>query len=131
MSSPLPPDAGAPDEGFETLCAHFAKDRSAYQGAPQAELTRRELRGTSGLLSLQLKDSRQENVFRFVDGLKYFGIGCSWGGFESLAIPITVRASQIDRPGDDPVWLARLHIGLEAVDDLWADIAQSLNSAAT
>lgn len=107
-------------------CAHFAEDRSAYQGAPQAELTRRQLCGTSGLLSLQLKDSRQENVFRFVDGLKYFGIGCSWGGLESLAIPITVRASQIDRPGDEPVWLVRLHIGLESVDDLWADLAQPI-----
>ncbi|HLJ56674.1 MAG TPA: PLP-dependent transferase, partial [Chthonomonadaceae bacterium] len=55
-----------------------------------------------------------------------FGLGFSWGGFESLAIPITVPARHAGRPGDEPVWLVRLHIGLEDVEDLWADLEAAL-----
>ena len=113
------------------LVEHPAVERVFYPGQPndpQAGLTRTQLRGTSGLMSIQLKDSRQENVFRFVDGLKYFGIGCSWGGFESLVLPTSVREAQIGRPGADSVWLVRLHIGLETVDDLWADLTHSLTA---
>jgi cystathionine beta-lyase/cystathionine gamma-synthase len=93
---------------------------------PQADLTSRQLRGTSGLLSIELKASGRDAVYRFINGLRYFGIGCSWGGFESLAIPLTVPPHVIGESGSEPRWIARLHIGLEHADDLWNDISSAL-----
>jgi len=113
----------------DRLAAHPAVAKVFYPGRdcdPQAELTARQLRGTCGLMSLLLADHRKESVFRFVDALKYFGIGCSWGGFESLVVPVTVPADRIGLPGRDSTWLVRLHIGLETVEDLWGDIERSL-----
>lgn len=75
--------------------------------------------GSSGLFSFELKGDRQ----RFVDSLELFGIGYSWGGFESLAIPVDPRRTVTDAPAPN---LVRLHIGLEDADDLIADLASSL-----
>jgi cystathionine beta-lyase len=111
------------------LSEHPAVARVFYPGQPgdpQEDLTRRQLRGTSGLLSLLLKDNRKESVFRFVNRLKYFGIGCSWGGFESLVVPSPTPANRAGGSGTETLWLVRLHIGLETADDLWADLAQAL-----
>jgi len=111
------------------LAQHSAVERVFYPGQksdPQADLTARQLRGTSGLLSIKLKDQSKEALYRFVDGLKYFGIGCSWGGFESLVVPIEVPASRIGDPGSGNVKIVRLHIGLETVEDLWSDLDRSL-----
>ncbi|HZT41753.1 MAG TPA: PLP-dependent aspartate aminotransferase family protein [Chthonomonadaceae bacterium] len=94
---------------------------------PQADLTRRQLRGTSGLFSLQLKQPGRDAAYRFVDSLHYFGIGCSWGGFESLALPISRPAPALGESGDEPRWLIRLHIGLENSDDLWTDLESALS----
>ncbi len=94
---------------------------------PQADLTAKQLRGTSSLLSIQLKSSSKESTYKFIDSLKYFGIGCSWGGFESLAQPVLVPAQHIDISQNDPVWITRLHIGLENADDLWNDLQQALD----
>jgi cystathionine beta-lyase len=67
----------------------------------------------------------EEDIFRFVDGLKLFGIGASWGGYESLALPtngMLVRRVTDPLPGQ----AVRLHIGLESVPDLLADLDQAL-----
>ncbi|TON21161.1 PLP-dependent transferase, partial [Vibrio parahaemolyticus] len=59
---------------------------------------------------------------QFIDALELFGIGASWGGFESLALPANVvgaRTASNWREGHGP--FVRLHIGLEATDDLIAD----------
>ncbi len=112
------------------LAEHPAVSRVFYPGLAQdsqGDLTRRQLRGCSGLLTIQLADRRKQAMATFVDRLKYFGIGCSWGGFESLVVPVTVLAKRIDEVGGD-VWLARLHIGLEGVEDLWDDLAHALAS---
>lgn len=103
------------------LEAHPKVARVYYPGLqshPQHELALRQMRGCSGLLSFALKEPGLEPVRRVVDALQYFGIGVSWGGFESLAIPITLPGS----PAEDPAWGIRLHIGLETVDDLRADL---------
>ena len=94
----------------------------------QKELTRKQLRGTTGLLSFALKDGSREAAVRTVDGLRYFGIGCSWGGFESLALPCTVSASDIasDEPGIK--WIIRMHIGLENKNELWSDLSASIGT---
>lgn len=111
------------------LQAHPAVARVHYPGLdtdPQPELTARQLRGTSGLFSLELKEPGRAAAHRFVNRLRYFGIGCSWGGFESLAIPAALpnRAFGDHTPGSH--WLVRLHIGLETADDLWCDLDNAL-----
>ena len=58
-----------------------------------------------------------------LDGLKLFGMGYSWGGFESLVIPIDPRSYRTATRWTAPGPALRFHIGLEAVDDLKADLA--------
>jgi cystathionine beta-lyase len=87
---------------------------------PQYELGRRQMRGSSGLLSFELDEPGREAACRVVDGLRYFGIGVSWGGFESLAIPVSLAAE------GEPHWAIRLHVGLETVEDLLEDLAVGL-----
>lgn len=95
---------------------------------PQAALIARQMRGHTGLMSLSLKDASPEKAVAFVDQLKLFGKGCSWGGFESLAIcPLLhvtqeeMRFLQMEDHG-----LIRLHCGLEGAENLLADIEQAL-----
>ncbi len=92
---------------------------------PQAALARRQMRGQSGMMSLVLRDGTRERTFAFVDALRYFCIAVSWGGFESLAIPLHAT----DPENGEKVWLVRLSIGLESVEDLKADLYQALNRA--
>jgi len=109
------------------LEAHPKVARVHYPGLPshpQYELGRSQMRGTSGLLSFELKEPGVEAVRRVVDALQYFGIGVSWGGFESLAIPITVPGSS----AEEPTWGIRLHVGLETCADLQADLDGALSS---
>jgi len=98
----------------------------ALDGSPGHELWARDFQGSSGLFSFALKGADKEARDRFVERLELFGIGYSWGGFESLAVP--ADADQLrtasSRSYDGP--LVRLHIGLEDPDDLIADLAQSL-----
>jgi cystathionine beta-lyase len=102
---------------------------------PQHDLARSQLRGFSGLLSFELKDGDEAAAFHVVNRLRYFGIGVSWGGFESLAIPIGFpekwRGGPAALPGVHGAagkinWGARLHIGLETVEDLLEDLEQAL-----
>lgn len=102
-----------------------------YPGMPgdrQASLTRSQLRGTSGLFSLELKSPGRDPIYKFCNHLKYFGIGCSWGGFESLAIPSGAPEKSLGGTGSEHRALVRLHIGLESPDDLWDDIEHALDS---
>ncbi len=111
------------------LKEHPAIEQVYYPGLPddpQRDLTCRQLRGTSGLLSFALKDDTKAAAHRFVDGLKYFGIGCSWGGFESLALPATAPRSTLNLEGEGHRWLVRVHIGLETAEDLWQDMESAL-----
>ena len=89
---------------------------------PQRETARRQLRGYSGLFSFELKEQSREATNAFLDRTKLFGIGVSWGGFESLALGGTFFA----KPSEQPTWLIRLHVGLESTDDLVADVRQAL-----
>lgn len=90
---------------------------------PQAALARKQMHGQSGMLSLVLRDATRERTFAFVDALRYFCIAVSWGGYESLAIPIFAADPQTG----DKTWLVRLSIGLESVEDLKADLYQALS----
>ena len=84
--------------------------------------------GASGLMGLRIKAKNEKSVVKFVNNLKLFGHGYSWGGFESLALHQNVR-EQGNRSYlklDKNEHLVRLHIGLEDPSDLIADIKQSL-----
>ena len=84
--------------------------------------------GASGLMGLMIKAKSEKSVVKFVNNLKLFGHGYSWGGFESLALHQNIREqgnrSYLKLAKKEH--LVRLHIGLEDPSDLIADIKQSL-----
>ena len=84
--------------------------------------------GSSGLLGLKVKSKNKRSVFKFVNSLKLFGYGYSWGGFESLALYQDVREQGnrkfLNLQKDEH--LVRLHIGLEDPKDLIQDLKRSL-----
>ena len=82
--------------------------------------------GASGLFGMVLGGWTEAEAKAFVDGLRLFGIGASWGGFESLAILAKVRHVRTAVPWHAEGPLVRLHIGLEDPDDLIADLARAL-----
>ena len=84
--------------------------------------------GASGLMGLRIKAKSEKSVIKFVNNLKLFGHGYSWGGFESLALHQNLREQGDRRYLNLAKYehLVRLHIGLEDPSDLIADIKQSL-----
>ena len=97
----------------------------ALPDCPGHEYWSRDFSGASGLFSFVLKGGDDAARARLVDDLELFGIGYSWGGYESLAIPADpVRTA---KPRDDEGLIVRLHVGLEHPDDLIADLAQGLD----
>jgi cystathionine beta-lyase len=92
----------------------------ALPDCPGHQLWKRDFKGSSGLFAFELDG----DAGAFVDRLRHFGIGYSWGGFESLALPVHPRRSA---SAGGPETLVRLHIGLEDPDDLIADLAQALS----
>jgi cystathionine beta-lyase len=102
----------------------------ALESHPGHALWKRDYTGASGLFSVVLKPAPQKAVLAFLDTLELFGIGASWGGFESLAIPFdcaSVRTATTWAPGGPAV---RFHIGLEAVEDLLADLERGFAALA-
>ena len=97
-------------------------------GAPGHDLWKRDFDGGCSLFGIVFQPRYSEaEIFAFVDGLKLFGIGASWGGYESLALP--TNGMLVRRVTDAPPGQAvRLHVGLEAVPDLIADLEQSLRA---
>ena len=84
--------------------------------------------GASGLMGLRIKTKSEKSVVKFVNNLKLFGHGYSWGGFESLALHQNIREQGNRRylKLAKNEHIVRLHIGLEDPNDLIADIKQSL-----
>jgi cysteine-S-conjugate beta-lyase len=104
----------------------------ALEGDPGHAIWKRDFTGASGLFSIVLKPKPQTAVDTMLNTLKLFGMGFSWGGFESLIIPFdcsSYRTATQWNPGGPTL---RLHIGLENVDDLKADLERgfaALNGA--
>jgi cysteine-S-conjugate beta-lyase len=102
----------------------------AMPSHPGHALWKRDFTGASGLFSMVLKPVPQQAAFAFLDALELFGIGASWGGYESLAVPFdctNLRTATRWAPGGPTV---RFHIGLEAVEDLIADLEQGFTALA-
>ncbi|MEA2912692.1 MAG: cysteine-S-conjugate beta-lyase [Bradyrhizobium sp.] len=94
----------------------------ALESDPGHAIWKRDFTGASGLFSIVLKPKPQQAVDALLDTVKLFGMGYSWGGFESLIIPfdcVLYRTATQWAPGGPAL---RLHIGLENVEDLKADL---------
>jgi cystathionine beta-lyase len=98
----------------------------ALPECPGHEFWRRDFKGSSGLFAFELKDANDARRKVFVDSLRMFGIGYSWGGYESLVLPVDPVRTVSKVPAAN---LVRLHIGLEDADDLIADLAAAFDQA--
>jgi cysteine-S-conjugate beta-lyase len=96
----------------------------ALPSSPDHALWRRDFAGASGLFGVELHPAPKAAVDALIDSLALFGIGSSWGGFESLATPTHPEASRSAVPLEAKGPMLRFHIGLEDPDDLIADLAQ-------
>ena len=96
---------------------------------PGHALFQRDFCGSSGIFSIVLAGGGQKQAHAFLDALRIFGLGYSWGGFESLAVHVSL-ADRVIAKGPYAGPLIRLQIGLEDVEDLMADIALGLAAAA-
>lgn len=114
--------------------AHWLKGRPevarvlhpALPDCPGHEFYLRDFKGPAGLFSFVLNGGSDAARAALIDGLEHFGIGYSWGGFESLAIPVDPQRhrSATEWQAEGP--LVRLQIGLEDADDLIADLDAGL-----
>jgi cystathionine beta-lyase len=95
----------------------------ALPSDPGHQLWKRDFTGSSSLFGVELKPVPMKAVAAMLDGLQLFGMGASWGGYESLALPFDCTAYRTaTRPGYQGPTI-RFHIGLEDVADLKADLA--------
>ncbi len=95
---------------------------------PGHALWTRDFHGASGLFSITLKPLQRAALAAFFDALRLFGIGLSWGGFESLVVPMDMPRRLVQaRP--QAGHLVRIHAGLEDCEDLAADLRQALAAA--
>ena len=99
----------------------------ALPNDPGHDLWKRDFLGASGLFGIEVNTQDPTVLARLFDNLKLFGIGLSWGGFESLVVPVghPVRQHTPAPPG----YLIRVHAGLEHVDDLVLDFQRALDIA--
>lgn len=144
-----PDDAALVLRGLRTLAVRLEKETSSalhiakylseraevahvlcpmLSGAPGHELWARDFTGGCGLFSFILKGGDEAARARFIDALKLFGIGFSWGGYESLVIPFDPAGTRSATPWPPAAWDPadrlgiRLSIGLEDSGDLIADL---------
>ncbi len=89
---------------------------------PGHAIWQRDFTGATGLFSIVLQPVTQKQLSAFLDGLELFGMGYSWGGYESLVIPFDPSAYRTATAWPHRGPALRFHIGLEAVDDLIADL---------
>ena len=94
----------------------------ALETDPGHAIWKRDFTGASGLFSIVLKPAPQKAVDALLDAVELFGMGYSWGGFESLVIPFDCASYRTATPWAPGGPTLRLHIGLENVWDLKADL---------
>ncbi len=100
-----------------------------HPGLPQDpghEIWKRDFTGASGLFGFVLKEGEQKKVAAMMDDLELHGMGSSWGGYESLLIPSWPERSRTASAWEATGQTMRIHVGLEDVDDLIADLEAGL-----
>lgn len=98
----------------------------ALPSHPSHALWQRDFRGSSSLFAMVLKAGGRADTAPLVDGLSHFGMGFSFGGYESLILPVEPHRLRTATRWEAPGPLVRLHIGLEDPDDLKADLDAGL-----
>lgn len=98
----------------------------ALPGSRGHDLWKRDFLGACSLFAIRLKTTNPRAVAAMLDSMEIFGMGYSWGGYESLITPIQLDKSRTATAWKDDGTLIRLHIGLEHVDDIIADLAAGL-----
>ncbi len=93
---------------------------------PDHDLWKRDFTGSTGLFGVVFKPEHAGSIDAALNRLELFGFGFSWGGFESLAIPCTPQLKRTATPDTPKGPLVRIHAGLEAPEDLIADLDQAL-----
>lgn len=93
----------------------------ALPGCPGHEIWKRDFTGACGLFSIELEPCQEKALAAFLDGLELFGMGYSWGGFESLVIPQYPKKMRTATEWTADGQILRFHAGLEDIDDLIAD----------
>ncbi|HWT42523.1 MAG TPA: PLP-dependent transferase, partial [Sphingopyxis sp.] len=112
---------GAQPEVQSVMCPALPSD-------PGHAIWKRDFTGICGLIGAVLEPASDAAVAQMVENLELFGLGFSWGGYESLAIPVDPQLKARTHKASYPGPLLRLHIGLESVDDLIADLRQGLDT---
>ena len=118
--------------------AHWLEQRSetsrilhpGLPGAPGHEIFKRDFSGACGLFGVVLRDYTTEAVRDMLNSLELFGIGASWGGYESLLIPAFPNRYRTAKEWKATGPLLRLHVGLESLDDLIADLEHGFEQLA-
>ncbi len=98
----------------------------ALPSDPDHGLWRAQFSGAPGLFSIELRACDETAYARFIESLELFGLGASWGGFESLVLPAVPQARRGLHHQPDEGRLVRFHIGLEDPEDLIGDLASAL-----
>jgi cysteine-S-conjugate beta-lyase len=98
----------------------------ALESFPGHAIWKRDFTGACGLFAIELVESDPDSVRALIDGLEHFKIGFSWGGYESLILPMHPEKSRQVAKWTGKGALLRLHVGLESVEDLKADLKAGL-----
>lgn len=96
------------------------------EDCPGHDIWKRDFSGASGLFSFEIEKRSKDAVAEFVNHLDLFSIGASWGGYESLLIPVDPSTHRTIPNNQDPHQMFRIHAGLEHIDDLIVDLAAGL-----
>lgn len=96
---------------------------------PGHDIWKRDFSGASGIFSIVLSGGGEREAHAFLDALEIFGLGYSWGGYESLAVHVFLGDRTVAK-GDYQGPVIRLQIGLENPEDIKADLARGLAAAA-
>lgn len=118
---------------LDWLAGHEQVARIRYPALardPGHALWQRDFSGASGLCAFDFAPgTSRTQTSAFLDALTLFGLGYSWGGFESLAIPVRLKGMRTATSMDPELQSVRLHIGLEDPQDLISDLDQALKAA--
>lgn len=120
----------------EWLCEQSEVETVLHPGLPDHPdhaLWKRDFSGCNGLFGCVLKDIGEDALDRFLEAMTLFGMGFSWGGFESLLISCDDQLNRVegDRTFKRSGPLLRIHVGLEDPDDLIADLEQAFAAMQT
>lgn len=98
----------------------------ALESHPDHAIWKRDFTGSGSLFAFALPEAPRSALAEFVDHMRIFSMGYSWGGYESLCLPSKLGKNRTAVPWSDPSHLVRLHIGFEDIEDLKADLSEAL-----